>query len=904
MPADATDLACAYYFNNTKKLESINELSYTTNQTGYQFNQNSDSIQKMELYKAKPQYLNTYNLAGSSNINNNTCSNTKSLSGLSNSIQCAASSLVTIANSTDSSASNTLFKNSLWLDLQWSKIKTIGAGLYNLGNNCYLNATLQCMAYTPSLSQWLVNKPHSPVCKIKPIKGFCSLCEVEKIIYDIFNSYNGCAKPNSLCFNIKKVSNVFGVGTQEDASEFFTTLLESMAQSIKFVPSTSSNLNSIKNINILDEIFSFQFRSRITCCNCGRLSDTFENTNSWPVDVKYVNDIRKGMLHFLKEEVLEGENSYKCDRCNRKVKATKKYSLQTAPNVLVVNLKRFDFTYAGKLTHFVTYPETLCLKNFIGENEHKPVTTNSLTSDETYILRNVAYKLYGVLVHLGYTSHSGHYYSYVRGPNDVWYKADDQQISTVRIQDALDQNAYILFYNRITPTKTATSNSIERPKMSTYCSSTLIPEFNLAPKLEPSHSIIKTFSSKQNDESTLEKNTQTSVSPIKNIPEVTKFKSTFLTVNDANILQSDTPRTSLHSTKPSESKNSNRTLDYDQVLKIKKLNKRKLKLLNRKNKLRDLKNKKKTLSDESEVKRIKKRIKKFKKLIKREKSKIRKLKKYESCSSDQTDDEDDDYSDDISQSNKRKNSDDKANESKSNEYKKSKTTDSLSLLKQYSSSSSTSSEDESCSHRSSRSSSRFSYSSNESKSNHKSPKNNEKPALHIDQKPCKEVSNQSDKNENPLPSVTKWNENSSSSSQNSKNKLSNQENSQTEENDSKPTKNSGDEKQDYRNINNRADSVTPSNSSSSYVHKSNKSNKNWDTKQSANYNDQNYNKNFSKRTYYNKNWKHHNKNYSYKFYNSAYHYRYKSNKGLHYNSSNHYKNDSYKRSRPYDYDRY
>ena len=67
---------------------------------------------------------------------------------------------------------------------------------------------------------------------------------------------------------LKEVSNVFGVGTQEDASEFFTTLLESMAKSMKFTlnPSqpgvSSSNPTSLNTINILDEIFSFQFRSR------------------------------------------------------------------------------------------------------------------------------------------------------------------------------------------------------------------------------------------------------------------------------------------------------------------------------------------------------------------------------------------------------------------------------------------------------------------------------------------------------------------------------------------------------------------------------------------------------------------------------------------------------------------
>ena len=175
------------------------------------------------------------------------------------------------------------------------------------------------------------------------------------------------------------------------------------------------------------------------------MSDTIENTNTWPVDVKYTQDIRKAMLHFLREEVLDGENAYKCEKCNRKVRATKKYSIRTAPNVLVIHLKRFDFSYAGKLSHYVSYPETLSLKTL----QQSDVAAQAPQTSDEKSAYNVSYKLYGVLVHLGHTSHSGHYYSYVRGPNEQWYKADDTRISSVQTNDALNQNAYILFYSKM-----------------------------------------------------------------------------------------------------------------------------------------------------------------------------------------------------------------------------------------------------------------------------------------------------------------------------------------------------------------------------------------------------------------------------------------------------------------------
>ncbi len=77
---------------------------------------------------------------------------------------------------------------------------------------------------------------------------------------------------------------------------------------------TDSNGHNKRPTTILDEIFSFQFRSRVTCCSCGRVSDTIEQNNTWPVDVKHNNDIRKGMIQFMREDILDGSNAYKCTK--------------------------------------------------------------------------------------------------------------------------------------------------------------------------------------------------------------------------------------------------------------------------------------------------------------------------------------------------------------------------------------------------------------------------------------------------------------------------------------------------------------------------------------------------------------------------------------------------------------
>ncbi|URE10292.1 ubiquitin carboxyl-terminal hydrolase [Musa troglodytarum] len=61
---------------------------------------------------------------------------------------------------------------------------------------------------------------------------------------------------------------------------------------------------------------------------------------------------------------------------------------------------------------------------------------------------DLKYTLYGVLVHAGWSTESGHYYCYVCTSSGMWHSLDDNQVYQVSEKTVLEQKAYMLFYVR------------------------------------------------------------------------------------------------------------------------------------------------------------------------------------------------------------------------------------------------------------------------------------------------------------------------------------------------------------------------------------------------------------------------------------------------------------------------
>lgn len=55
--------------------------------------------------------------------------------------------------------------------MDWQQTQSVGVGLQNLGNTCFLNSTLQCLTYTPPLANYMLSLEHTQSCECAPLAG-------------------------------------------------------------------------------------------------------------------------------------------------------------------------------------------------------------------------------------------------------------------------------------------------------------------------------------------------------------------------------------------------------------------------------------------------------------------------------------------------------------------------------------------------------------------------------------------------------------------------------------------------------------------------------------------------------------------------------------------------------------
>lgn len=245
-------------------------------------------------------------------------------------------------------------------------------------------------------------------------------------------------------------------GCQEDAQEFLLGFLDHLIKSCFKHPNPIQRF-VLKNQQVtpIFQIFGFKSRSQVLCENCGYQSNTYNDQCNLTLQIPNSSaslSLEDCLRQYVQADRLCGENKYSCDGCKRKVNALKTCSIETLPNILIVDFVRYNL--GRKNSEIIEYPLELSLNRYlsssIDEHNAKRVKSNKNSKQTSSLsFKNTVYDLYGIIVHQGSSRQFGHYYSYCRGfeSDSTWYKCNDETISRMKGPEAiLEKQAYILFY--------------------------------------------------------------------------------------------------------------------------------------------------------------------------------------------------------------------------------------------------------------------------------------------------------------------------------------------------------------------------------------------------------------------------------------------------------------------------
>ncbi|KAL7077722.1 hypothetical protein ACQ4LE_003065 [Meloidogyne hapla] len=344
------------------------------------------------------------------------------------------------------------------------KIKPGHAGLVNMGNTCFMNATLQALFHTPVFSQLFrghcagnyINTNNS-----LGTRGIISGCFSALIDIAWSGEYSAIRPFSFLDIFAKRVNSTLADRQQHDAQEFQIYLLDALHEDTNRVDKRRPFEQNYDGSNLIasaedyikqsrhfssspvNDIFNLLTVSVLQCKACSTRSACFEGLNQISVELPH-NNLESGRIFRLKEclnthfSTTTLDTPWDCPCCKTKQTATRTTKIWSYPQILIIHLKRFSFN-SGRF-----------VKNEV--DVHFDIESFDLApythSKSTFLQNKVEYNLFAVTNHTG-TLNSGHYTSNVKNlqNENEWLHFDDENCTRIRnISSIVTKHAFLLYY--------------------------------------------------------------------------------------------------------------------------------------------------------------------------------------------------------------------------------------------------------------------------------------------------------------------------------------------------------------------------------------------------------------------------------------------------------------------------
>ncbi|KAK6852049.1 ubiquitin carboxyl-terminal hydrolase [Apiospora arundinis] len=328
-------------------------------------------------------------------------------------------------------------------------------GIYNAGATCYQNVVLQSFLHNPLLRNFYLGDGHpNGTCG----QSYCLSCAMDDMFQEFYalentNGYTASSILSGFWISEKKAFENLVTTKEQDAHEFFQFLAEELHER-NGVGKKPENGSEHSCNCIIHQSFYGKLQRSTTCQNCGGVTNAVESfldlslgldTLAQKRGKKASKGVSLSLQECLDEEYIKSDKcEYRCRNCDSMQQARRDNSIKLLPNVLSIQLKRFEFKQgsrdksASKIDTPVHFPLTL---NML------PYTTRGRSADtkETIELgRSCTYDLMSVVVHVGEID-TGHYVSYCR-VGDQWFAFNDHRVELATKSEVLSAKAYLLFY--------------------------------------------------------------------------------------------------------------------------------------------------------------------------------------------------------------------------------------------------------------------------------------------------------------------------------------------------------------------------------------------------------------------------------------------------------------------------